>query len=306
VTAFSKERIKSAGLFAGLMTTVLVLVSCASVNMPAITETKTNQRLPGKIVWHDLITDTPEQSQAFYSGLFGWEFEAIGRTMGMGSNSAYTIIRHEGRMIGGMIDQNKLRTTEDISQWMPLMSVDDMGVALARVQANSGTVLTPETEMADRGSLAVIADPQGAYIALVRTHYGDPVDRAPNQSDFLWNELWTTDLKGSSQFYMSLGGFDKETKVLDDDINYHFLSHNGKPRVGMIDHPVPNIGSVWVAYIKVKDVDEVLSKVEALGGEILVPARERDIGGKVALIAGPSGAGIAIQTWDKADEERLK
>ena len=41
----------------------------------------------------------------------------------------------------------------------------------------------------------------------------------------------------------------------------------------------------------------MLDRVVSLGGEILLPVEDREIGGQVALIAGPSGAGVVLQTW---------
>ena len=52
---------------------------------------------------------------------------------------------------------------------------------------------------------------------------------------------------------------------------------------------------VWVNYIRVEDPAAITARVEGLGGNILVEAQERDIGGKVAFIAGPSGAGIVLR-----------
>lgn len=36
---------------------------CSSVKLPAITDTPTDNSVPGKVVWHDSITDTPEESK---------------------------------------------------------------------------------------------------------------------------------------------------------------------------------------------------------------------------------------------------
>ena len=38
------------------------------------------------------------------------------------------------------------------------------------------------------------------------------------------------------------------------------------------------------------------------GGTVIVDAQPRRIGGNAALIAGPSGAGIALQTWPVKQE----
>ncbi|MEE4185047.1 MAG: hypothetical protein V2J12_04705 [Gammaproteobacteria bacterium] len=41
----------------------------------------------------------------------------------------------------------------------------------------------------------------------------------------------------------------------------------------------------------------VLYSVEMLGGKVLLDAAPRELGGEVALIQGPSGAGVVLQTW---------
>jgi predicted enzyme related to lactoylglutathione lyase len=57
------------------------------------------------------------------------------------------------------------------------------------------------------------------------------------------------------------------------------------------EHPV------WVNYLRVEDPSAITTRVEGLGGRVLLDVRERDVGGSAALIAGPSGAGVALQTW---------
>ena len=46
----------------------------------------------------------------------------------------------------------------------------------------------------------------------------------------------------------------------------------------------------------------LLGKVAELGGEVLLDANARPIGGEVAIIRGPSGAGVLLQTWDESQE----
>ena len=53
--------------------------STSQPDLPAITDSPTGTHLSGKIIWHDLITHTPEASKHFYSELFGWEFEDLGQ-----------------------------------------------------------------------------------------------------------------------------------------------------------------------------------------------------------------------------------
>jgi len=275
-----------------------LLVGCASfVNLPSVTDAPTNASLPGKIIWHELITDTPAESEAFYSELFGWEFESIGIGFGSVASENYKLIRHKGRLIGGLIDQNQLDTDEDISQWVVLMSTDDIDRAVGIVAADGGTVFTPPTVLADRGKIAVVADPQGALFALLETKDGDPLDREPQLFEFLWNELWTDDAVAATAFYRRLVGYDLEEESITDSYSYQFLSVDGVPRAGILTNPIDDLAPLWSTYVRVEDPEAITARVEALGGRVLLPVRERQIGGKVALIAGPSGAGIVIQTW---------
>ena len=281
---------------------VLFVTACASMqfNVPPVTENAGETRLPGKIIWQDLLSDTPAETEAFYSALFDWEFEPLGG----GIN--YTLIRHQGRLLGGMVDQNQLPTPADISQWVAVMSVEDIDRAVATVKAREGTVFTPATSLGDRGDIAVVADPTGALLALLQTRAGDPPDGQGERAetgDFLWRELWTDNVDTASQFYQALAPFESEAISLGDSdtpVDYRLLRTAKRPRAGIRTTPVPEMPAMWVSYLRVTDLSEMnslLEKVPGLGGEVLVPAVARPGGGHVAVIAGPSGAGVALQTW---------
>lgn len=299
------------------MTTVQWMVACAAVallascsavqfNLPGVAQHGDGRHLPGKVIWHDLLTDTPEQTQVFYGELLGWEFEEL--SLG---DANYTLIRHRGRAIGGMVDQTRLPTEADISQWVVVISVTDVERAVAAVAAAGGAVITAPTSLGERGDIAVVADNQGAVLALLQTRDGDPPDpgAAAASGDFLWDELWSADPGAARDFYRAAVGYTVEERQLGSDaqqLDYHILSTGGRPRAGLRERPRADIPPTWVSYLRVADADQldaILSQVEALGGRVLVPATERPAGGRVALIAGPSGAGIALQTW--GDDQTL-
>ena len=289
--------------YASLLLSVVLLAACAGIqpDLPSITESPTASRSPGKVVWHDLLTRTPAESRRFYEELFGWEFDGVGSILGIGDDDAYSIIRNNGRMIGGMLDANQLQNNnEDISQWVTLISVTDINDAVAKFESQGGTIFTPPTHLAQRGQIAVVADSGGALVGLLQTKDGDPADRDPEVNDFLWDELWTTDVQVATDFYTSIVGYAYTDENLDDDDredDYRVLRHNNTPRAGVMINPFPDVKPVWVNYIRVEDPAAITARVESLGGRILVDAQPRDIGGTVAFIAGPSGAGIALQTW---------
>ena len=84
---------------------LLLAAGCTAitVNLPPITEAPTDERHNGKVVWRDLLTNTPEASRRFYSELFGWEFEAPKVFVGVGGGMFYLLIRHNGDLIGGLV-----------------------------------------------------------------------------------------------------------------------------------------------------------------------------------------------------------
>ncbi len=290
---------------------VAFVAACATVNidLPSVTDTSTGERLPGKVIWRELLTNDPLASQKFYGELFDWKFESVGGAAGLSSETSYTLIRHNGRLIGGMIDTLALNNRADISQWVVSMSVTDIEAAVAAFKAGGGEVMTPPTDLQRRGKVAVVRDAQGALLALLQTTDGDPLDHEPEIDGFLWDELWTTDVERATTFYEEVAGLKAAT--LDTDGNpdteggYRLLKDGDKPRVGIMLNPLEGLDPVWVSYIRVKSPAAITARVAELGGSIIVAAQPRPLGGEVAFIAGPSGAGIALQTWplDRQDQE---
>ena len=291
-----------------------LFAACATMNidLPSVTESSTGERLPGKIIWRELLTNDPLASQTFYGELFDWEFESVGAVAGLGSNTAYTLIRHNGKLIGGMIDTVALNNRADISQWVVSMSVSDIDVAVAAFTAGGGEVKTPPTDLKRRGKLAVVRDAEGALLALLQTKDGDPVDHEPEIDGFLWDELWTTDVERATTFYENVAGLQAETVDFAGSSksgeSYRLLKDGDTPRVGIMLNPLEGLDPVWVSYLRVQSPAVITARVVELGGSIIVAAQPRPLGGEVAFIAGPSGAGIALQTWplDKKDQENTQ
>ena len=293
-----------------LLMLFFMLYSCATQqpNMPSITDTSTGKHLPGKIVWHDLITHTPEASKRFYHELFGWEFEEHNLSLGFGGNLNYSLIRHQGELIGGMIDANRLEHTNpaELSQWVVVMSVADIDAAVEVVQGSGGKVLTPATDVSARGKIALIEDSQGASFALLQTRDGDPADRKTPVGGFLWDEIWPDELKPATDFYTRLTSLQADTHTTSSGGKYHFMRSADTPRFGLLQQPIKELSPTWTSYIRVQQPSAITNRVAELGGRVLLPVESRDAGGEVALITGPSGAGIAIQSWSGIDSKVSK
>ena len=123
----------------------------------------------------------------------------------------------------------------------------------------------------------------------------------PEMDGFLWDELWTTDVDNASAFYNKVAGLTADNVDIDPDKSvttpYSLLKTGDTPRVGIMPNPLDGLDPVWVSYIRVESPAAITARVAELGGRVIVEAAPRQIGGEAAFVAGPSGAGIALQTW---------
>lgn len=284
---------------------LVLLAACAGTtyNLPPVTEQSSGEQHPGKFIWQDLLSDDVAGSQRFYSELFGWKFQSLSLL-----GAEYWLISLNGEPIGGMVNQRGLPAERDISQWVSVLSSADIDATTQAVAAAGGTVYRQPVSVGDRGRIAVYADPQGALFGGLETIAGDPAESEalPPAGGFLWHELWTSDADGAAGFYSSLSGLEERAvevnDVSDTTITYHVLRAGKQARAGVRSRPSEDIPPVWMPYLRVASVEaleQLLSRVDALGGEVLVPAVERPGGGYVAVVAGPSGAPIALQTWEE-------
>jgi predicted enzyme related to lactoylglutathione lyase len=293
------------------LTLGLVLAACSSIeyNLPVVSSDTDGNRRTGKFIWHDLISDDPKGTESFYGALFGWEFRSLEL---LGAN--YWVISLDGTPIAGMVEQSGIAARRDISQWMSVISVADADAAVQVVADAGGKVLRQPVSIGDRGVIAVFADAQGAHFATLTTPSGDPLDSdsLPGEGAFLWHELWTSNVSQATELYAKLGGLDavalSSERMDGSEIDFRVLRSNKLTRAGIRSLPDPEMPSLWMPYLRVETIDrleKLLLRVPELGGEVLVPAMPRPAGGYVSVIAGPSGAPIALQTWG-SDQPLIK
>lgn len=285
-----------------LLTTIsiiFILLGCEQkqIIVPPITKTPTNNKLTGKIVWHDLLTDDVNSVKSFYSGLFSWKFDNGGDP-----EAIYTTILFNGNAIGGIIHlEKKDDETNYASQWMEYISVEDVDGVFQKVIKQNCKVFREPFDIMNRGRIAVFADTRGALIAIVNSSTGDPDDVEVEYNNWFWNELWTDDLNNSVDFYKSLFNYTLEEYKTRSDNDYVILRTKEKRRAGVLKIPYDDVKPNWLPYVAVKDVKEVENKVKELGGEILV-ASEDIIGNDAAILADPSGAVFTIHNWPLSKE----
>ncbi len=277
------------------LATTLLLSACASndLSLPPVTQEADTSHRFGVFVWHELLTTDPDAAKRFYGGLFGWTFEDVPAADG----ETYTVIYHGDRPVGGIVDARSFGTTDNVSQWVPVLSISDVDAAAASTSAAGGRVFSGPVDVEGRGRIAVLGDPQGGVITVLRSATGDPRTDDLSPGGFVWNEFWSEDPAGALAFYSRLGGYNTERSEVRAGRVYYNLAHATVAAAGVLETPVEGIGAGWVAYVGVRDVDESVARVEALGGKVIIDTVEMVGNSDAAGIVDPSGAGLMLQTW---------
>ncbi len=278
-----------------LLLALSTILGCTRrIVVPPVTPTPTGTYHTGMFVWFDLLTDNVRAVKHFYGDLLGWEFEDDGK-----ADPLYTVITHQGVPIGGIVASEQLDREVRRSRWVGYLSVPDVDEAVAYVREQGGVVHTKAVNLRHRGRMAVVSDPQGAVLALVRTENGDPADVTAEElvvGRWFWNELWTSDLDAATSFYQELAGYEQEVFGAVEGSTYYLMRRDERPRAGILKIPFEGVFPNWLPYVMVADPSAVAGRVEGLGGQVLLRPEGVSHGGS-AIIADPTGAAFAVQKW---------
>ncbi len=122
----------------------------------------------------------------------------------------------------------------------------------------------------------------------------------PDNATFYWNELVTEEVGEAKKFYAAVLGWTLEEMAMPGGGKYTIARMGGKPVGGIMDSAAMEGGdempSHWMSYIHVADVDAVVAKVAAAGGEVAKPCFDVPGVGRIAIIEDPTGAMIGIMT----------
>lgn len=256
---------------------------------PIESEISTSSYTHGKVVWHDLASPDPEASRKFYEEVFGWTTVPFGE-----GNKQVWVFKNNGEPVGLMA---KYQTKNGSGEWIGSISVPDVNAAVAEAKSKGAVVLEAPTETQNLGTIAFIQDLQGAIISFIKFANGDPEAGLASLNSFLGLELWSNNPQGSIDFYTELIGY-KTTEMDGLGIDYTMFEMDGKYCASVMKNPVESVRSHWVPYIRVADINDIISKAKAAGANILIEPSPEVRGGTSALFLDPTGAPVAIQVYN--------
>lgn len=111
---------------------------------------------------------------------------------------------------------------------------------------------------------------------------------------FVHVELATTDLNKAKSFYRSLFDWKLNDMDMGGGHSYTVVEVGEGTGGGMMQHPMPNASSAWLAYVGVENVAAATARAEALGATIFRPVTEIPDIGSFAIIIDPTGAMLAL------------
>ncbi len=237
---------------------------------------------PGTPNWVDLSTPDTQAAARFYTELFGWAAAFDPRPEAGG----YGMFSLRDRLVAGIGRQ----ADPGPPHWTVFVTVVDLDATVAKVTDNGGKLLAGPMDVFTAGRLAVAADPAGSVFSLWQPgdHAGAELVNEPGT--FTWNELATTDLPGTRDFYISVFGWGAE----GDGSNPHaaIFTIGDKPVCGA--HAAnPGEHPAWTIWFAVEDCDASTEKARGLGASVLMPPTDLDFG-RGAVVADPQGAVFGI------------
>jgi uncharacterized protein len=264
--------------------------------------------LPGVPCWVDTSQADPEAAVAFYTGLFGWDFEDV---MPPGSAGKYFIAGLHGGDVAAVGSQPE--GGPPAAAWNTYVWVDSADDAAAKVLAAGGHVVMEPFDVMDAGRMAVFTDPEGAAFNVwqANAHKGAQVVNEPGSLNF--NGLNTRDADGARSFYGSLfgwqtlglgggaemwrlPGYGKFLERSDPGLRERMVE-SGAPEgfedvvasLNPIGQDQPATPAHWSVAFAVDDADATAARAAELGGQVIVAPFDAPWV-RMTVISDPQGA----------------
>ncbi len=253
----------------------------------------------GHFVWYDLVTTDPKAAIDFYTAVTGWKTEAF-------AGMDYTMfVNAAGKTIGGaMLLSEEAKAMGAPPHWIGYVGVEDVDATLAKAKELGATVFVPGTDIPGVGRFAILADPQGAAIAVFSSSEpGMSEPKGPDVAgDMVWHELYTTDWEAALRFYAQLFGWRKIDAMDMGPMGLYVMYGPGDTAIGGVMNRTPDMPgpSAFMYYINVVDLDASMATAQERGAQLMVGPMDIPGGGRIAMYTDPQGAAFSLHVGPTA------
>ena len=282
---------------------LLLVGSSLSTIAPAVTltplvEPASQEHHVGKVIFVELVTPDLVAAERFYGGLFGWTFRDV--PIGETENAEASL---NGHPVAGIVRRDFPAAERRQPAWLNFIAASDVDeMSRTALQGGAKLLSAPHT-VPGRGREAVFADPQGAVFATLASSSGDPPDLLAAPGEWIWSSLITSDPETDAAFYQTLFDYEVFDLPAEAGAQHLMLASESFARASASSLPEdrPMARAHWLSYVRVVDMDASLARLAAMGGRVLVEPRIDRHGGRVAVVADPSGAAFGLLEWKAGD-----
>ncbi|MEV7341275.1 VOC family protein [Streptomyces sp. NPDC093544] len=253
----------------------------------------TTRFVTGAPNWIDLGTPDIDGATSFYGGLFGWQFQSAGPESG-----GYGFFQLAGKTAAG-----GMQTTPEQGppSWTVYFQTPDAEATAKAAEHAKGSVMMQPMDVMSEGRMAILADEAGVPFGIWQPGGLKGIDVAGDPGSLCWVELYTADIPAAAAFYCTVFGWETSATPFPGG-TYTCINPAGTEDEDMFGGVVPladdpieaGSGAYWLPYFEVSDTDATVSKAQALGGKVRLPATDVEGVGRVAKLADPYGARFAV------------
>jgi predicted enzyme related to lactoylglutathione lyase len=180
--------------------------------------------------------------------------------------------------------------------WLGYLPAPDMEASVARFTAAGGRVIVAPWDIPQVGRLVVLADPQGAALAMIQPAGSQPSE-AFNQAlpgHGNWHELHVPDPEAAFAFYAGQFGWTADEAMPMGDMGVYQIFKDGDAMIGGMMRLMGDAAPAWLFYFGVEQIDAAVERVTKGGGTILHGPAEVPGGAFIVQALDPQGAAFAV------------
>ncbi len=267
----------------------------ANSMFPPLTDPATGQSQPGKFIWADLFSADVDASISFYTEVFGWEVKRTEAAKTANSSDIYYHLLSEGKLIAGIVSRPTVKGETDKALWVGHISTQNVQKAVNAAENLGAKISLEPRQFGQRGTHAIIVDPQGAIVGLLNSDSGDPKDEDAVYGEWRWAQLFSVNPNAAMDFYSKVVGYETQELSQTERENDFILLQDNIARAGIVPLPksLPQQDR-WVGFVSVDSIDDTLRKAKDMGGSIIYAPRKEVFDGQLAIIADSNGAIIGL------------
>lgn len=208
----------------------------------------------GAPCWIDLMTSDTARTRDFYTALFNWTAGEASEEFG-----GYFMFFAGGVPVAGCMGSQQ---PDEPDVWSIYLATNDAAKAVEAATAAGGQVYVQPMQVADLGTMAVVADAAGAAIGMWQAGSFTGLTVLGEPGTPSWFELHTRDFQRSVDFCRNV--FDWNAQAVSDtpEFRYTVLQHGDDQLAGIMDASAflpEGVPAHWSVYFGTDDVDATVA-----------------------------------------------